>query len=280
VVLEGDETDFKEPTDIENVYVRSKTTKQLIPLSNLITVTENATSSNLNRYNRLRSITITASISDDYPLGDALAFLNNVVDEQLPEEAQVDYKGQSLLLKESGNSILFIFALALLITFLVLSAQFESFVHPFVILLTVPLALVGALAGLELMGMSLNIYSQIGIVMLIGLAAKNGILIVEFANQLRDQGEAFEEALIGAAQQRLRPIIMTTFTTVTSAIPLVLASGPGAERRMVIGVVIFAGVSLASIFTLFIVPGAYYWLCRNTGTPQTIANQIEKEQNL
>ncbi len=280
VVLEGDETDFTSPTDIDNVYVRSKTSKALIPLSNLVKVTENATSSRLNRYNRLRSITITASVADDYPLGDALAFLNNIVDEQLPAEAQVDYKGQSLLLKESGNSILFIFGLALLITFLVLSAQFESFVHPFVILLTVPLALVGALAGLEFMGMSLNIYSQIGIVMLIGLAAKNGILIVEFANQLRDQGQQFEDALIRAAQQRLRPIVMTTFTTVTSAIPLVLASGPGAESRMVIGVVIFAGVSLASVFTLFIVPGAYYWLCRNTGTPLTIANEIEREQRL
>jgi len=278
VMLEGDKLDFTSPADIDNVYVRSSTSRKLIPLSNLIKVTENATSSRLNRYNRLRSVTISASVADDYPLGDALDFLNTIVAEQLPSEAQVDYKGQSLLLKESGNSILFIFFLALLITYLVLSAQFESFIHPFVILLTVPLALVGALAGLEFMGMSLNIYSQIGIVMLIGLAAKNGILIVEFANQLRDQGEAFETALIGAAQQRLRPIVMTTFTTVTSAIPLVLAVGPGAESRMVIGVVIFAGVSLASLFTLFIVPGAYYWLCRNTGTPKTIANKIEAEQ--
>jgi len=127
--------------------------------------------------------------------------------------------------------------------------------------------------------MSLNIYSQIGIVMLIGLAAKNGILIVEFANQLRDQGHEFEQALIQAAKQRLRPIVMTTFTTVTSAVPLVLASGPGAESRMVIGVVIFAGVAVASIFTLFVVPGAYYWLCRNTSSPEAIANQIAKEQN-
>ena len=147
-----------------------------------------------------------------------------------------------------------------------------------VILLTVPLGLVGALTGLELMGMSLNIYSQIGIVMLIGLSAKNGILIVEFANQLRDKGIMFEEALISAAQQRLRPIVMTTFTTVTSAVPLVFASGPGAESRMVIGVVIFAGVSLASVFTLFIVPGAYYWLCRNTGSPLAIANEIAEKQ--
>lgn len=279
VMLEGDKKQFQSPTDIDNVYVRSQTTDKLIPLANLLHISEDATSSRLNRYNRLRSITITANLADGYALGDALSFLENVAKTELPDHVQLDYKGESLLLKESGNSILFVFLLALLITYLVLAAQFESFIHPFVILLTVPLALVGALAGLELMGMSLNIYSQIGIVMLIGLAAKNGILIVEFANQLRDRGIEFEEALISAAQQRLRPIVMTTFTTVTSAIPLVLAVGPGAESRMVIGVVIFAGVSLASIFTLFIVPGAYYWLCRNTGSPQAIANEIAKRQS-
>ncbi len=276
VIIEGDEKQFSSPTDIEHVYVRSRTTDKLIPLGNLLHIKENATSSKLNRYNRLRSITITANLADDYALGDALHFLVSVVNAELPEHVQIDYKGESLLLKESGNSILFVFMLALLITYLVLSAQFESFVHPFVILLTVPLALVGALAGLELMGMTLNIYSQIGIVMLIGLAAKNGILIVEFANQLRDKGMAFEQALISAAQQRLRPIVMTTFTTVTSAIPLVLAVGPGAESRMVIGVVIFAGVSLASVFTLFIVPGAYYWMCRNTSSPQAITHKIKE----
>lgn len=278
VIVEGVKTDYQSPQDIENIYVRSRSNNQLIPLSNLINLKESATSSQLNRYNRLRSITISANLADGYSLGEALVFLNNTVDQYLPEKVQIDYKGQSMLLKESGTSILFVFVLALLLTYLILSAQFESFIHPFVILLTVPLALVGALAGLEFMGMSLNIYSQIGIVMLIGLAAKNGILIVEFANQLRDAGLAFEEALINAAKQRLRPIVMTTFTTITSAIPLVLASGPGAESRMVIGVVIFAGVLLASMFTLFIVPGAYYWLCRHTGTPRTIEQQIEQHQ--
>ena len=276
VIVEGDEKQFQSPADIDNLYVRSRTTDKLIPLSNLLNIGENATSSKLNRYNRLRSITITANLADGYALGEALDFLVDATKNKLPEHVQIDYKGESLLLKESGSSILFVFLLALLITYLVLAAQFESFIHPFVILLTVPLALVGALAGLELMGMSLNIYSQIGIVMLIGLAAKNGILIVEFANQLRDKGIAFEEALISASQQRLRPIVMTTFTTVTSAIPLVLAVGPGAESRMVIGVVIFAGVSLASVFTLFIVPGAYYWLCRNTGSPQAISDEIDQ----
>jgi len=276
VILEGNEADFSSPADMDNIYVRSQQTDKLIPLANVISITESATSSRLNRYNRLRSVTITANLAQGYTLGEALDYLNLVVEQHLPSEAQVDYKGQSMLLKESGTSVLFIFALALLITYLVLAAQFESFIHPLVIMLTVPLALVGALAGLEMMSMSLNIYSQIGIVMLIGLAAKNGILIVEFANQLRDRGQAFEQALIGAAKQRLRPIVMTTFTTITSAIPLVLASGPGSESRMVIGVVIFAGVSVASIFTLFVVPSAYYWLCRGTGSPKAIEQELDK----
>ena len=279
VILEGNKADFSSPADMDNIYVRSDRTGKLIPLANVITIKESATSSRLNRYNRLRSVTISANLTEGYSLGEALDYLNEMVDQHLPAEAQVDYKGQSMLLKESGTSVLFIFALALLITYLVLAAQFESFIHPLVIMLTVPLALVGALAGLQLMSMSLNIYSQIGIVMLIGLAAKNGILIVEFANQLRDRGEAFEEALIGGATQRLRPIIMTTFTTITSAIPLVLAAGPGSESRMVIGVVIFAGVSVASIFTLFVVPSAYYWLCRHTSSPKAIEQQLDKLQS-
>ncbi|PKF61616.1 multidrug transporter AcrB [Psychromonas sp. psych-6C06] len=276
VLLEGDEEKYRSPSSIDNIYVRSTETGELIAMSNLISIEESATSAQLNRFNRLRSITLSGNISANYTLGEALDFLNEVVKEELPVEASVDYSGQSQKFKDSGSSMLFIFALAILITYLVLAAQFESFIHPFVILLTVPLALVGALAGLYLMGLTINIYSQIGIVMLIGLAAKNGILIVEFANQLRDAGETFTDAIIKGAQQRLRPIVMTTFTTVMSAAPLVLASGPGSESRAVIGVVIFAGVSLASVFTLFIVPGAYYWLCRNTTSPNMISKQLAK----
>lgn len=275
VVLEGDESTYRSPSSIDNIYVRSQATNNLVPMSNLITLQESARSTSLNRYNRLRSITLSGNLADGYTLSEALEYLNDIVKSELPVEASVDYTGESQKLNESGSSMVLIFALALLITYLVLAAQFESFIHPLVIMLTVPLALVGALAGLYLMGMSLNIYSQIGIVMLIGLAAKNGILIVEFINQLRDAGEEFNQAIIKGAQQRLRPIVMTSFTTVMSAIPLVLASGPGAESRMVIGVVIFAGVSLASLFTLFVVPGAYYWLCRGTKSPEFIAKQIE-----
>lgn len=276
VVLEGEDSDYRSPNDIDNIYVRSSTTKELIPLANLITISERATSTRLGRYNRLRSITISANLAQDYTLGEALDFLNNLAKTELPAHANVDYKGLSQMLKESGSSMVFIFGLALLITYLVLAAQFENFIHPLVILLTVPLALVGALTGLYFSGMSINIFSQIGLVMLIGLAAKNGILIVEFANQLRDQGKEFKDAIIEAAQHRLRPIIMTSFTTVMSSIPLIIAVGPGSESRMVIGTVIFAGVSLASVLTLFIVPSAYYWLCRNTGSPLARSHALEK----
>lgn len=274
VILEGWEQDFRSPQSIDNIYVRSGNTGQLIPLDNLVTVTEQATSSRLNRYNRMRSITISANLADGYTLGEALDFLREVVRSELPEGVSIDYKGQSQLYQESGSSILFIFLLALLITYLVLAAQFESFIHPWVIMLTVPLALVGGMAGLYFSDLSLNIYSQIGLVMLIGLAAKNGILIVEFANQLRDAGQEFESALIKAATRRLRPIVMTGFTTLFSAIPLVLAVGPGAESRMVIGMVIFAGVAVSAFMTLFIVPTAYYYLARNTGSPELLAHEI------
>jgi len=275
VIMEGWEEDYRSPSSIENIYVRSSQSNQLIPLDNLLTVSENATSSRLNRYNRMRSVTISANLADGYTVGEALEYLRNIVDTELPDEVTIDYKGESQQYQESGGSILFIFALALAITYLVLAAQFENWIHPLVIMLTVPMALVGAFIGLYFSGMTLNIYSQIGLVMLIGLAAKNGILIVEFANQLRDAGVEFEEALRKAATQRLRPIVMTGFTTIFSSLPLVLATGAGAESRTVIGMVIFAGVTVSVFLTLYIVPTAYYLLARNTGSPNARAKQIE-----
>lgn len=275
VIMEGWEEDYRSPSSIENIYVRSSQTDQLIPLDNLLSVSENATSSRLNRYNRMRSITISANLADGYTVGQALEYLRNIVDTELPKEVAIDYKGESQQYQESGSSILFIFALAIAITYLVLAAQFENWIQPLVILLTVPLALLGAFIGLYFSGMSLNIYSQIGLVMLIGLAAKNGILIVEFANQLRDAGVEFEEALRKAATQRLRPIVMTGFTTVFSSLPLVLATGAGAESRTVIGMVIFAGVTLSAFLTLYIVPTAYYLLARNSRSPNERAQRIE-----
>lgn len=276
VIIEGNEEDYRSPNSIDNIYVRSDRTGQLIPLDNLLSVTEQATSNELNRYNRMRAVTISANLADGYTVGDALTFLENIVATELPPEVSIDYKGESQLYQESGNSFIFIFALALAVTYLVLAAQFESWIHPFVIMLTVPLALVGAYVGLYLSGLSINIYSQIGLVMLIGLAAKNGILIVEFANQLRDADVEFEEAIKRASMLRLRPIVMTAFTTLFSALPLVLATGPGAESRAVIGIVIFSGVLCSVFMTLFIIPTAYSYLARYTGSPLKRTRKLEK----
>jgi multidrug efflux pump len=166
--------------------------------------------------------------------------------------------------------------LGLIVVFLVLAVQFESWIHPFVIMLTVPLAIGGGLLALYLTDNSLNIYSQIGLIMLVGLAAKNGILIVEFANQLRDEGMRFNRALLEASETRFRPIVMTGLTTIAGAIPLVLSSGAGAETRMVIGVVVLGGVVAATFFTLFIVPAAYSLIARRTGSPMDVTRELEK----
>jgi multidrug efflux pump len=274
VILEGERSDYRSPTSIETIYVRSNTSQLLIPLSNLVTIDEQATAGNLNRFNRMRSITIEANLAAGYSLGEALSYLENIVREELPDDVSIAYKGESQLYKDSGSSVIFVFILALVIAYLVLAAQFESFVHPFVIMLMVPMAILGALIGLSLAGLTLNIYSQIGIVMLIGLAAKNGILIVEFSNQLRDAGMSFDQALVRASQQRLRPIVMTAFTTLMSAVPLILGSGPGAESRMVIGVVVFSGVALSAFLTIFVIPSLYSLLARNTTSPMKLTNDI------
>ncbi|HCD15277.1 efflux RND transporter permease subunit, partial [Shewanella sp.] len=221
VIIEGNRDSQNTASDMQNIYVRSDRSKQLIPLSNLVSIEEFADASQLHRYNRMRAITLEASLAEGYSLGEALDYLNDLAHTYLPAEALISYKGQSLDYQESGSSMYFVFLLALGIVFLVLAAQFESYIHPMVIMLTVPLATVGALVGLLLTGQSLNIYSQIGIIMLVGLAAKNGILIVEFANQLRDKGLEFDAAILQAANQRLRPILMTGITTAAGAVPLV-----------------------------------------------------------
>ena len=277
VILESLPEQQSSPQDLQNIYVRSGNSDALVPLANLVTVTEMADAERLERYNRIRAITIQAGLAEGYTLGEALAYLENLVREKLPPGVNIDYKGQSMEYKESGRSVYFTFALALLVVFLVLAAQFESFINPLVILLTVPLAMAGGLLGLLLMGQSLNIYSQVAMIMLVGLATKNGILLVEFANQLRDEGLEFRDALVKASLQRLRPIIMTAVTTVVGAVPLLLAFGAGSESRYVIGVVIAFGVALATLFTLMVVPAAYQLLARNVKSPKTITHQLEKE---
>ena len=278
VIMQGERHEQRTTTSLQNMYVRSERSGELIPLSNLVTLKELADASRLNRYNRMRSLTIEANLTDDLALGQALDHLNGLVREHLPSTAIVDYKGLSRDFQSAGSSVMFIFLLGILITFLVLAAQFESYIHPFVIMLTVPLAILGGMLGLYLSGSSFNLYSQIGLLMLIGLAAKNGILIVEFANQLRDRGVEFTEALLQAASARLRPILMTSLTAVAGAIPLVISSGAGAETRFVIGIVVIAGVLVATILTLFLVPVAYSLLARKTGSPGDVERALQQEQ--
>jgi len=276
VVLQAEAADRISPQDLTNVYVRSGTTGQLVALSNLVSLRNFADAGSLGRYNKLRAVTITGSLTPGYSLGEALTWLEGEA-AQISEITQVGYKGESLSYKQTGSSIVVVFLLTILIVYLVLAAQFESFVHPAVIIMTVPLAVGGGVLGLVVMGGTLNIYSQIGIVMLVGLAAKNGILIVEFANQLRDAGKTIEEAAVEAATRRLRPILMTSIATVAGAVPLMIADGAGAAARQAIGVVIVWGVSIATMLTLFLIPVFYNRLARRTGSPEAVARQLESE---
>ena len=276
VILQGRAEDRATPTDLDNLYVRSDRGGDLIPLSNLVTLKESAAPMRLNRFDRLRAITVTAALAPGYPLGDALKFVEGVVKDEMPPSVRLNYDGPSRDFKESGGQLYFMFVMAMLVVFLVLAAQFESFLHPFVIMTTVPLAVIGALVGLWMYGMSINVFSQIAAIMLVGLAAKNGILIVEFANQLRDRGIEYREAVIEAAAIRLRPVLMTSFCTAFGALPLLLASGAGAESRQPIGVVVFYGVVISVFLTLLVVPAVYSLVARNTRSPQTIAKMLEK----
>ena len=277
VILEGERYAQRTPNNVENIYVRSERTGELIPLSNLVRLEEFADSIKLNRYNRTRAITLQANLGEGLALGEALAYLEELVRTHLPGKVIVDYKGESQDFKFAGESILFVFLLGITVVFLVLAALFESWTHPFVIMLTVPLAVAGALLGLYITGQALNIYSQIGLIMLVGLAAKNGILIVEFSNQLRDAGKPFREALVEAAEVRLRPIVMTGITTAAGSVPLLLSSGAGTETRVVIGTVILSGVLAATLFTLFVVPVAYDMLARHAGSPGDTRRRLDVE---
>jgi multidrug efflux pump len=276
VILQAERSQRASPSDLSNIYVRSERSGELIPLSSLLRIENRAGPSKLNRYNRMRAVTISASLAPGYSLGDALEYLEQVVRDELPSSARVDYQGESLEYRESSGSTLFTLGLAMLVVFLVLAAQFESFRHPVIIMITVPLAIAGGLLGLLAFGKTLNIYSQIGIVMLIGIAAKNGILIVEFINQMRDEGHAFQEAIVEGARVRLRPVVMTAISTIAGSVPLMLATGPGAESRSTLGVVVFAGVSLATLLTLYVIPSMYRLFARGSSSPNEIARQLEQ----
>lgn len=276
VIIQGENADRASPDDLRNLYVRSSYSGQLVSLANLVTLSEGAGPALLSRFDRMRAITVEAALVDGVSLGEAVRELGARARAALPAAARLSWDGESREFLESGGTLYATFGLALVIVFLVLAAQFESFVHPVVIMATVPLALTGGLLGLWLLGGTINIFSQIGAVVLIGLAAKNGVLIVEFANQLRDRGEAFERALVDAACIRLRPIVMTSVSTTFGALPLLLGSGAGAESRQPIGLVIVSGVAVSAVLTLFVVPALYCVLARNTKAPQHVARAIAK----
>ena len=259
VIVKLEDKDRRQPTDLTSIYVRSAS-GQLVQLANLVTVTETVAAKELNHFNRLRAAIISANVTPGYTLSEALGFMERTAKEVLTAEYQTALDGQSREFRESGQQLYFVFFLALAFIYLVLSAQFESFRGPLVIMLTVPLAITGALVVMKLTGVTLNVYSQIGLVMLIGLITKNGILIVEFTNQLRDRGMAKLEALVEASCLRLRPILMTSAATVLGAVPLAIAVGAGSESRSAIGWVIVGGMSLGTLFTLFIIPVAYTFI--------------------
>jgi multidrug efflux pump len=248
--------DRASPSTLETMFVRGSQGEQ-VQLSNIVRVTESAAPKELKRFNQLRAVTISANVARGYSLGDGLAVLDQAARDVLPANVPTDVSGQSREFLAAGQSLAFIFLLALGFIFLVLAAQFESFRDPVIILLTVPLSMTGALAALWLAGGTLNVFSQIGLVTLVGLITKHGILIVEFANQQQADGKDKMTAVIEAAVLRLRPILMTTGAMVLGALPLALASGAGAESRHQIGWVVVGGMTFGTLLTLFVVPAVY-----------------------
>ena len=261
------------PEAIQNIYIRS--IGGLVQLANVVQVKKTVAPKELNHYNRIRSATISAGLAPGVTLGKALDDLDKIAQEKLPSNTKREYAGQSLEYKSSSSALYFMFILAIIFIYLVLSAQFESFIHPFTILLSVPLAVFGALLTLFIFGQTLNIYSQIGLIMLIGLVTKNSILIVEFANQQHAQGHSFIEAVINAATIRLRPILMTSFATIFGILPIAIGLGAGAESRRPLGLAVVGGMFFSTFLTLVLVPVVYTLLARFTGKTKQITEQSE-----
>jgi multidrug efflux pump len=248
--------DRSRPNDISDIYVRGRD-GTMVQLANVVDVVEGVSPQSLNHFQRLRSVTISAQVAPGYALGDALKMMDETAKRVLPQGALTDLDGVSREFRASQGSIYLTFVLALVFIYLVLAAQFESFADPFVIMLSVPLSMTGALFALWVTGGTWNIYSQIGIITLVGLITKHGILIVEFANQLQERGLGIVEAVKQAAEMRLRPILMTTGAMVLGAVPLALSVGAGAESRIQIGWVIVGGLTFGTLLTLYVVPTMY-----------------------
>jgi multidrug efflux pump len=263
VIVQTQASGRNTPDDIDRIYVRGRN-EAMIPLSALVKVRETVSPRELNHFGQRRSVTITANLSPDYSLGEALKFMDATAAKVLKTGYSTDLAGTSREFRNSQGALAIVFVLALVFIFLVLAAQFESFVDPLVIMLSVPMSMIGALLALKWSGGSLNVYSQIGLITLVGLITKHGILIVEFTNQLRIQGMEMTDALIQASTQRLRPIMMTTGAMVLGAVPLALATGAGAESRIQIGWVIVGGMSLGTLLTVFVVPTMYSLFARQS----------------
>ena len=276
IILQGDIKDRQEPGSISKVFVRSKNNGKLISVSNLVEYSEEGQSPFLARYNRQKAVTISARLVGDYSLDEALKFLVSVVEKNTPQ-AKIAYKGESEEYKKTNNELYVIFALALITAYLAMCAQFESWRHPLTIMLTVPLAILGGLLGLLVVGSSLNVYSQIALIILIGLAAKNGILIVEFTNQLRKEGKKLEEAIVEASTIRLRPILMTSLSTIFGVIPLIIGSGPGAASRLTVGITIFGGMLFSTFFTLYVIPTIYSIVGKNEKNIDAVAVELNRQ---
>ena len=259
-----------------NLYVRS-TTGALVPLSSVATITEEGVAAELDRHRQHRAIEVDADTAVGYPLRDAVENMKGLAERILPPEVEMILLGEAEALEETSREVVLTYAIALIVVFLVLTAQFESFMSAAVIMATVPFGLAAAVLAMFLTGTSINIYSQIGLVMLIGIMAKNGILVVEFADQLRDHGLAVRDAIETAARVRLRPIVMTMISTVLGGLPLILSGGPGGEARAAIGWVVFGGLGLAALFTLYLTPVAYLALARFVKPRAAEGARLERE---
>jgi multidrug efflux pump len=261
VIGQFDRKNRDEPVDLKTLYVKNNQ-GDLIQLDNIVKAEEESSPPQLYHYNRFLSATVSAGLAPGKTIADGIAAMNAAKDRLADPAIRSDLTGNSRDFLESSNSTLFSFILALLLVYLILAAQFESFVDPFIIMLTVPLAIAGAVFSLWFFDQTLNIFSQIGIIMLIGLVTKNGILIVEFANQLRERGLEMNEAVLEAATKRMRPIIMTTLATVFGATPIALALGSAGQSRMSMGIVVMGGLLFSLALTLYVIPVMYTYLSR------------------
>jgi multidrug efflux pump len=267
-----------EPLDLRSLYVRN-TRGEIIQLDNVVTLTEQSSPPQLFRFDRYVSATVSAGLASGMTLSDGIEAMNNVADNVLDASFRTALDGESRDFSESSSSLLFAFALALILIYLVLAAQFESFIDPFIILFTVPLAITGAFGSLWLFGQTLNIFSQIGIIMLIGLVTKNGILIVEFANQRQQQGLSVMDAITEAAAARFRPILMTGLSTILGIAPIALAIGAGSESRVSMGIAVIGGLIFAGILTLYVIPAIYSFFSK-AYKPSAALEALAKQEKL